>query len=43
MTEGVFQNIDKITDKTAVRDIRTLKDYFQKKINTESKEFLTSL
>jgi len=43
LTEGVFQNIDKITDKTAVRDIRTLKDYFQKKINTESKEFLTSL
>jgi hypothetical protein len=26
-----------------VRDIRTLKDYFQTKINTESKEFLKSL
>ena len=40
LTEGVFQNIDKITEKTAVRDIRTLKDYFQQKINTESKDFL---
>jgi hypothetical protein len=43
LTEGVFQNIDKITEKTAVRDIRTLKDYFQTKINTESKEFLKSM
>jgi len=43
MTEGVFQNIDKITASSALKDVRTLKDYFQKKINTESKEFLKSL
>jgi hypothetical protein len=40
LTEGVFQNIDKITSASALSDIRTLKDYFQKKINTESKEYL---
>jgi hypothetical protein len=40
MTESVFKNIDEITEKTALSDIRTLKDYFQKKINTESKEYL---
>jgi len=40
LTEGVFKNIDDITEKTALTDIRTLKDYFQQKINTESKEYL---
>jgi len=40
MTEGVFQNIDKITASSALTDVRTLKDYFQQKINTESKDFL---
>jgi hypothetical protein len=43
MTEGVFQNLDKITASSALTDVRTLKDYFQKKINTESKEYLKSL
>lgn len=43
MTEGVFQNIDKITASSALKDVRTLKDYFQKKINTESKEYLKML
>ena len=40
LTESVFQNIDKITASSALKDIRTLKDYFQQKINTESKEYL---
>lgn len=40
MTESVFQNIDKITSATALSDIRTLKEYFQQKINAESKEYL---
>lgn len=40
MTESVFTNIDKITEKTALTDIRTLKEYFQSKINAESKEYL---
>jgi hypothetical protein len=39
----VFQNIDKITASSALTDVRTLKDYFQQKINTESKEYLKSL
>lgn len=40
LTEKVFTDIDNITEKTALRDIRTLKDYFQSKINLESKKFL---
>lgn len=40
LTEQLFVDIDKITEKTALRDVRTLKDYFQTKINTESKEYL---
>jgi hypothetical protein len=40
LTEKVFTDIDNISSSTALRDVRTLKDYFQQKINTESKEFL---
>ena len=40
LSEQVFVDIDKITMSSALTDIRTLKEYFQKKINGESKEFL---
>ena len=43
LTEQLFTDIDKITATSALTDVRTLKDYFQKKINTESKEYLKSL
>lgn len=43
LSESIFQNIDKITEKSALKDIRTLRDYFQTKINTESKEYLKLL
>jgi hypothetical protein len=40
LTEQLFVDIDKITKQSALKDVLTLKDYFQKKINAESKEFL---
>lgn len=43
LTERVFADIDAIKQETAMRDITTIKDYFQGKINTESKAFLRSL
>jgi hypothetical protein len=39
--EKVFAEIDKITEKSALKDIITIKDYFLKKINEYSKDFLT--
>jgi hypothetical protein len=38
--EKVFAEMDKITEKSALRDIITIKDYFLKKINEYSKDFL---
>lgn len=40
LNEDVFKQIDAITSASALKDIRTLKDYFQEKINTQSKDFL---
>ena len=40
LSADVFKDIDKITVRTALRDIKTLKEYFQRKINIHSKEFL---
>ena len=40
-SEKIFGEIDKISEKSALRDIITLKDYFLKKINEYSKDFLT--
>lgn len=40
LNEDVFKQIDSITEKSAQKDIRTLKDYFQEKINTQSKDFI---
>jgi hypothetical protein len=39
-SERIFAEIDKITEATALRDIITIKDYFSKKINENSKDFL---
>jgi hypothetical protein len=38
--EKIFAEIDNITEKTALKDIITIKDYFAKKINEYSKDFL---
>jgi hypothetical protein len=38
--EKIFAEMDKITEKSALRDIITIKDYFSKKINEYSKDFL---
>ena len=41
-SDKVFAEIDKITEKSALKDIITLKDYFAKKINEYSKDFLAN-
>jgi len=41
-SEKIFAEIDKITEKSALTDIITLKDYFLKKINDYSKDFLAN-
>ncbi|QIG59359.1 hypothetical protein [Dishui Lake virophage 2] len=41
-SEKIFDEIDKITEKSALKDIITLKDYFAKKINSYSKDFLAN-
>jgi hypothetical protein len=41
-SDKVFAEIDKITEKSALSDIITLKDYFAKKINEYSKDFLAN-
>jgi len=38
--EDVFRQIDKITEKSALKDIASIKDYFSTKINKEAKDFL---
>ena len=40
LTGDLFKMIDNITPKTALRDIRTLTDYFSVKINNQSKDYL---
>lgn len=41
-SEKIFAEIDKITEKSALRDIITIKDYFLRKINEYSKDFLAN-
>lgn len=43
MTDNVFKKIDDIKPKTALSDIQTITDYFQTKINTESKDYLKKI
>jgi hypothetical protein len=40
LTDKVFKEIDNINEKNVLSTIRTLKDYFQQKINNQSKDFL---
>jgi hypothetical protein len=40
ISEKIFSEIDKISEKTALTDIVTIKDYLLKKLNEYSKDFL---
>lgn len=40
LNEDIFKQIDSTTMTTAPKNIRTLKDYFQTKINNETKDFI---
>ena len=43
LTDKLFETINKATEKTVLRDVITLRDYFAGKINDESKAFLREI